>query len=1081
MWLTLLLRIKKMMKSQRRLMLQTTLKEAVTVVTLLNVLSHRAVLALLLTLSVLSSANAALWQNISTPLFHRPISTSSDIQGPIVSTAEDKSGFMWFVTANGLWRWDSHFSKKAQFASLGDTQPVPVIHGLITDTKNRIWVGTSQGLFQLDTDRLLLNPVDGVEQLANESIQKGVYASHSNKEWLILASDRQIYQYDIVTKVLSDVVMPESMRVYALSVGQNKTLWVGAEKGLFSAPLKQSNIELKPSQSFVANKRITAITTLASGKMLIGTAKNGIFISDTANSFNPITLQNDAESAWVYNLLEIEPDKVLVGTFGHGLITLDLKTQKQRRFQSNKLHPLGLADNNIWNTYKDSRNLTWIGAGESVNLLEHGSKGITHILGGLGLDKHLPESKVHALISYKNNLVLANGTYGLISLSPTQGILNAWWTHSRDPIETLFSDRDGNLYASSNFATVELPTDTRKAESLSIGSRPQDSFTSAFAQSDKALWVGGTDGLWMRPSTTTGPAQHLNLTELKDRRISALFADKHRLWIGTWQGLYLASLDENSGAISQITPASNATLQQQFITDIYVDTAGKVWAGTSNAGLFIGDSNNEVWRQRNGQHNMPSNTVAGIAGEHSDKVWASTARGIIAVDVSGLSVRQVVAPMQSINSPFSRASAAITEDGSVAFGGRNGITLLSPETLSRAEAPLTLSFTDIFAITKDDRKIQKPGGSELLTFSSLPKRIAFEFVALDYLSPQDIHYRYRILGQEDNWTVLDANHRSITITSPDPGHYELQVEYALDGKQWHSNTLTQNFFVHPAWYQTSFFKFGGAVLLLLSVLGLHQLSLRHYRSRQRRLEENVAQRTAELTAANVQLQEQASALERASLTDALTGANNRRFLLQNISTDIATVCKHYETRKSKAHQSTERLAEEKHDLLFIIIDLDHFKQINDTYGHHVGDQVLIETKTRLSNQLNKDDYLIRWGGEEFLAVIHNQSRYDAHKIAERLVSCMSVSPFYINDETSLSVSCSVGFASYPMHSEHHTFFDWHSTVAAADAALYKSKGRGRDTWTGIVNIHQAASEQTLALIKQYPARVFDSAETVIRP
>lgn len=210
-------------------MLQTTLKEAVTVVTLLNVLSHRAVLALLLTLSVLSSANAALRQNISTPLFHRPISTSSDIQGPIVSTAEDKSGFMFFVTANGLWRWDSHFSKKAQFASLGDTQPALVIYGLITDTKNRIWVGTSQGLFHLDTDRLLLNPVDGVEQLANESIQKGVYASHSNKELLILASDRQIYQYDIVTKVLSDVVMPESMRVYALSVGQNKTLWVGAE------------------------------------------------------------------------------------------------------------------------------------------------------------------------------------------------------------------------------------------------------------------------------------------------------------------------------------------------------------------------------------------------------------------------------------------------------------------------------------------------------------------------------------------------------------------------------------------------------------------------------------------------------------------------------------------------------------------------------------------------------------------------------------------------------------------------------------------------------------------------------------
>ncbi|MEC7826888.1 MAG: hypothetical protein VYD12_20280, partial [Pseudomonadota bacterium] len=87
----------------------------------------------------------------------------------------------------------------------------------------------------------------------------------------------------------------------------------------------------------------------------------------------------------------------------------------------------------------------------------------------------------------------------------------------------------------------------------------------------------------------------------------------------------------------------------------------------------------------------------------------------------------------------------------------------------------------------------------------------------------------------------------------------------------------------------------------------------------------------------------------------------------------------------------------------------------------------------------------------------------------------------INDHVRLSVSCSVGFAPYPLQQQHYNFFDWHTTVAIADAALYESKSRSRDTWTGITSIKENASEETLTLIQQQPSRVFDVAETIIRP
>ena len=1079
-------------------MLRKRQTESVSKVNVLTVVIRQALpIAFLLPIafamcSTFSNAEALPWQNIASPLFHRPFDPSSPIQGPIVSATEDKNGFMWFVTANGLWRWDSHFARKAEFAIKDDVSaaPQPIIQRLIKDDRNRIWVGTSQGLYQLDTAELLIKPVTDTKPLNDVSIQRGIYVALEDTELLIFASDRQLYQYDIISNSVTEITLPSAMRIYALHISNDNTLWLGAEKGLYSRSIAH-NTPLQQTQSFPANTRITSILSLASGALVIGTAKSGVFLTGGKNNnknsnrnnnaeFNAIPIEGDAKSAWVYGLLELNHNELLIGTFGQGLLTFNLNTNTQRLYKANKLHPSGLPDNNIWNIYRDSRDLVWIGAGESLSIFDNSNVGITHMLGGVGVAGHLPEPKVHSLVTQGDNLVVANGHQGLIEISPTKGITSTWWTASRDPIETLYSGSDGALYASSNFATVTLSKDSKAITPLSIHGRTSNTFTSAFAQSEHAMWLGGTDGLWTYPLTSPNQTQHVRLEELKDRRISALYVQKNRLWIGTWQGLYIATLD-NSGLISDVVAASNVTLQQQFITDIHIDTLGQVWIGTSNAGVFVGNGENSAWKPRNTTHNLPSNTVAGIAGQSGDKIWISTSRGIVAADVNRLRIQQIVTGRQSINSPFSRGAATITKDGSIAFGGKNGVTLISPDILPNSKPPVALSFTDVFATTQNDEKIQKANSGDLMNIASLPKRIAFEFVALDYLSPEDIYYRYRVLGQDDNWTVLDANHRSITLTQPSPGHYELQVEYSFDGKKWQPNMLIQRFFVHPSWYQTSLVKFVGILALILSAYIIHQVSLRHHRSRQRKLEESVALRTAELTAANQQLKEQANALERASLTDALTGANNRRFLLQNIATDIAYISELYRRHESHEPLGSKRDEEDKSDLLFIIIDLDHFKQINDTFGHHVGDQVLIETKTRLANELDGDDYLIRWGGEEFLAVVHNQTRFEANKLAERLVTCMSASAFHINQDIKVDVSCSVGFAPYPLHMQHTDFFDWHTTVAVADAALYKSKNRGRNTWTGIVSINQAVSEQTLALIKQDPSRIFDSAETVIRP
>lgn len=1026
--------------------------------------------------SAFCCAQKTAWDNLAHPLFYAPLSASSAIEGPIDSIVEDKQGLMWFTTSNGLWRWDSHFLTKVSFPSTLNSAALPQIQHTFKDHQNRIWAGTSEGLFLLDQVRSELTPVE-VQKVSDISIQNAATVSVANSEILVLAEDRKLFQFDILSKQLSSIPLPTSMRIYALCIDDKNTLWVGAENGLYYATYDHGVFGvLQKVNSLPNDARITTLKHLSSGQLIIGTARNGLFIKHQNKQYEHIELQGNAQSAWVYNVVEKTDNTLIIGTFGHGLVEIDLANRTQRHIQSNRLQPLGLLDDNIWSMYKDSRGLVWIGAGNSLNILDSRNTGIKHIFGGLDEPNGLPERKVHSVAALPDSLVIANGQAGLIQVSSENGVQKVWWPSSKDPIETLFINKQGDLFASSNFATVSLPTINRVPQPIGSSERSANTFTGAFAQRNKTLWLGGTDGLWRHSHAAPDETKQILDSSIPDRRISALLTDGDDLWVGTWQGLYKLTFEKNSDSVVSITSAKHPALQQQFISDILIDSLNQVWVATSGAGVFVSDTSQGSWEQITHIDNLPGNSVESIAGESHNQIWVGTSRGIAAINIDDKKVNPVVVGKQAVNTPYARGAATKTTDQALVFGGKNGLTIIQPLLLDTISPPLSLVFTSINVVTQQDSLHHVDTSPETLAIEPLPKRLSFEFAALDYISPESIHYRYRVVGQEEMWTELDANHRSITLTRLDPGNYELDIEYSYDRTNWYPNTLTQRFRVLPAWYQTPTADVIALIVFAFAIYFLHKLGLRHHRYRQRILEQKVAERTSELVAANQKLSEQAVALEKASLTDALTGLNNRRFLFQNIKRDLLKIQRYYNDCEDK---NTRPNCE--NDLLFFIIDLDHFKRINDAHGHQVGDTVLIETQQRLRRVFRDTDYLIRWGGEEFLAVAHNSSRHDAHYLAERVVTIINNAKFRINEQTALKVSCSVGFAPYPLQQQHYDFFDWHTTVAVADAALYESKSRGRDTWTGVLSIKEHASENSLSFIKQQPSRIFDFAESIVRP
>lgn len=162
-----------------------------------------------------------------------------------------------------------------------------------------------------------------------------------------------------------------------------------------------------------------------------------------------------------------------------------------------------------------------------------------------------------------------------------------------------------------------------------------------------------------------------------------------------------------------------------------------------------------------------------------------------------------------------------------------------------------------------------------------------------------------------------------------------------------------------------------------------------------------------------------------SMTDELTGVANRRAIIQTLEHELA-----------RSHRTGSALT-------LAMLDLDHFKQINDTHGHDAGDQVLRETTQRLRGVLRQADYIGRFGGEEFLLILIDTSPESVVLAMERCRQAVKATAIQVKEDVSLTVTASLGYCSVLAGSND----DAHTLLARADEALYSGKAAGRDCVT----------------------------------
>lgn len=188
------------------------------------------------------------------------------------------------------------------------------------------------------------------------------------------------------------------------------------------------------------------------------------------------------------------------------------------------------------------------------------------------------------------------------------------------------------------------------------------------------------------------------------------------------------------------------------------------------------------------------------------------------------------------------------------------------------------------------------------------------------------------------------------------------------------------------------------------------------------------------------LEERNLALYLQGRQDALTGLFNRRYLQD------------YLMARSQTRDEAGRAAATGGALL--LMDVDHFKQLNDRFGHATGDEVLKAVAARLKRQFCDGDVLVRWGGEEFLAFLPNAGAAEAALITARLLAAVSAQSILIGAQA-IPVTVSIGFALLPLQFAGQALA-WERVLGLADQALYMAKADGRHMAYGVVGISAAA-------------------------
>ncbi|NNL62488.1 MAG: diguanylate cyclase [Woeseiaceae bacterium] len=1010
-------------------------------------------------------------------------------QSNVLAVLQDSEGWMWFATENGLNSYDGyefrHFKReRGNPSALGND----FIFDVAEAKDGSLWLATNGGgLANLDrkSGEVRSWHHDAADENSiSSSIVRSLYVDDAGIVW-IGTRGAGLDRFDPLTESFTNVDLGDvntNGTIFTISEATGSALWIGGDHGLVRLDTRtQAVTNVTAALGETGEHSVRAVIEDADGQLWVGSYGGGVVGLDAkgqtlarfAHDVNDAaTLTDDRVTV----LFEDDAHRLWAGTIS-GLNLVDRAHGTVDRYVSDLEDASSLSDNEVSSIYQDRAGLLWFGTK---------SHGVNKWNPSSWLYGYEPAKTVTAERNREPNVMafiddgagtLWLGTFGdgLNAIDHDTGEIVRYRADASgaqkiagNRVMSLMHDSRGRIWAGTMMNGITR-IDTRSGTNTNFrrvegdeNSLNANGIMTIYEDRSGLVWIGTYGGGINVYDPADGSFTHHepnpdDAYSLDSDRVTSFGEDiDGNMWIGTdGGGLSLYYRETGRFYNYRHDPDDVQTIAADTVYSVNIDANGVVWIGTQGGGLdrVIGDArqpNAITFSNVSEKDGLANDVIYGVEFDNSGRVWMSTNHGISRYNPSTGQIKNLHRTDGLQSEEFNFGAHYRSDSGELFFGGHNGYNSFQPDNVRASSVAPLIALTGFFRggdATKSDLPTDDMESVEL---NWKDDRVTFEFSAMDFAAPADNRYQYKLEGFDKDWIDL-GNRRRATYTHLHAGSYLLRVKAANSEGVWSESDFSLPVTVAPAPWRTWWAYLGYLALAVNVVLGLwfgHRRRIDREEEYSHRLEFEVHSRTEALMDRNKQLSVLNRALQESSLSDPLTGLRNRRFVFEEVSRDLAVAQRRLQNEQLGIDVS------EMSDLVFMMIDLDHFKPINDTYGHAAGDDMLLQLRDVLLDICRRTDHVIRWGGDEFVVIAKQTQPGEAEQLAEIIRSTIADRNFVLGDGQIVRTTCSIGFAAYPLFRSGADQSNLDQIISLADGLMYEAKKR-RNAWVGMLGPNDA--------------------------
>jgi len=929
----------------------------------------------------------------------------------VADIAQTPDGYLWFATWEGAVRYSGREFTLYDRLKIG-VLPDSGLRSLYPLSGGLLFAGARGGLAVYSAGRWdALPPADGLINDVLIDRRGTLWAGTDGFGLYRRAADGTVRSDRLADGLAGDTV-------YALLEDAQGRVLVGGSGGLQEAhDGGYSAIELPTAGTPI----VLALTQDADGALLVGTDR-GVWREQAGGGY--ALLDHGLTGVGVLRILVDRAGNRWFGTVDRGLMRLSVHGLEV----IDTSH--GLPNNRVLSLFEDREGSLW--AGSNGGLFRLRDAPFSSFL----VDDGLPDAYVRSVLQHSDGTLWVGTSGGLARAEGERFVsVGAGTPLAGQSVLSLAEARDGGLWVGTygdgllHWRDGRVERHWRREDGL-----PAQEVRAVLEDPAGRLWVGTSHGLARiadgRVDTLAGaggPSTEfvMALHQTADGTVYA----------GTSDGLRVA------GDVGLTAVDLSALDGTRFVFGFHEDRArGELWLATDR-GLVryrLADGDARLLGRAAG---LPYDKFFAVVADREEQFWLSSNRGVLRIDQS--TARAVIAGTRDrIRADLygesdglasaqangsSTPAATLAADGAIWIATARGAARVKPWRLGAFSARTPPALVEGLLA---DGVAPPPGDEPQLPAGT--RRVEIDYAGLGFIVPERIRYRHRLLGLSEQWIEVEMVSPAVYTYLP-PGDYVFEVAAAYPHGAWTEPPARLAFRIEAHPWQRPVFWVLAALLTLGLVLAGVQLRTRRLRQDSAHLQTEVQSRTQALrlqtetltaisrerAALVEQLKQQAAAYERLALEDDLTGLPNRRAF------DAALT------------EAGVAAAAGGPPLALAMIDIDHFKRINDLWSHTTGDRAIVAVARRMQAACRSGELLCRWGGEEFVLLLPGLRLDAARQRCEALRQALeTLDVGHIGPGLSLTISIGLADAGRDVDVER--------LLVRADAALRRAKLAGRN-------------------------------------